>query len=390
MTAIDWLAELKDALAVLAAFGQALAALLAALWAGLKALAGPLGETLARAAADLLSYLADLPVRETLGVALVALAVEYVFGWPAFLQRRIGHPVEWMGRMIADLQSRLNDHERLSPQALKARGLFAMLFLILFWGLLAVLIVLLLRLLLPQGWRMIEALLASALLASKSLRDHVRAVHAALARRAHAKDLAEARRAVGRIVGRDTAEMDETQVVKAAVESLAENTSDGVIAPAFWLALFGLPGIVVYKVVNTADSMIGHKHAHIRHFGWAAARLDDLLNLIPARLTGLLYAMAAALTSPRAGARALHVMWRDARRHVSPNAGWPEAALAGAMDISLGGPRSYRGLVVDLAWMGDGREGLHVDDIPRALALYRRLLLLTLTLGFVIWLYLPD
>ncbi len=390
MIVLDGITELQDAFRALAALGQAAMALLAVALEGLQRLAGPLGDLFTRAFQALITHLADLPVRQTLGVALVAMAVERLVGWPAFLQRRIGHPVEWIGDMIADLESRLNDHERLSPLALRLRGLAAMLFLVLFWGLLAILVVLLLRLLLPGWHTLAEGLLASSLLAQKSLKDHVRAVHAALVRRRHPEDLTASRHAVSRIVGRDTTGMDETQVVKAAIESLAENTSDGIIAPAFWLALLGLPGIVIYKVINTADSMIGHRHAHIRHFGWAAARLDDVANYIPARITGLLYAMAAALTSPRAGSRALHVMWRDARKHVSPNAGWPEAALAGAMDISLGGPRSYRGMMVDLSWMGDGREGLGADDIPRALALYRRLLTLTLVLGFVIWLYLPD
>jgi adenosylcobinamide-phosphate synthase len=386
----ELITELGDILHLLSAIWQAVLAMLSALWGVASELAGPFGEWILRALNALLTRLADWPVRETLGVALAALAVERIIGWPGFLQARIGHPVEWSGGMIADLEERLNAHDRLSPFSLRLRGLFAMLFLILFWGLLAVLAVLLLRLLLPNWHWLAEALLASPFLAQKSLRQHVRDVYEALRRRRHPDDLVTARRVVGRIVGRDTAEMDETRIVKAAIESLAENTSDGIIAPAFWLALFGLPGIVTYKVVNTADSMIGHRHAHLLHFGWAAARLDDLFNLIPARLTGVLYAMAAALTSPRAGARALHVMWRDARRHVSPNAGWPEAALAGALDISLGGPRSYRGMVVDLAWMGDGREGLHQEDIPAALALYGRLLTLTLALGFVVWLYLPD
>ncbi len=333
--------------------------------------------------------LVEWPVRSTLQIALAALVIERILGWPQFMQDLTGHPVEWIGGMIERIERRFNQWRTFSPFRLKLLGAVMVIYLVVFWGILAWMVHrALFQLLSPQwGW-LAEAMLASVFLAQSSLRDHVRAVCMALER--HGEDLEPARHEVSRIVGRHTAELDETGVVKAAVESLAENTSDGIVAPAFWLALFGLPGIVVYKVVNTCDSMVGYKSDRFRHFGWLAARLDDVMNFLPARLTGLMLAMAAGLTRPSAGARALHVMWRDARKHVSPNAGWPEAAMAGALDISLGGPRSYPGLVVDLPWMGDGRRRLIPEDIRRALSLYGQMLTLMLVIGFFFWLFMPD
>ncbi len=321
------------------------------------------------------------PVHQNLAIALAALAIERVIGWPQALQALFGHPVEWIGAMIGRRETAWNDWQGGSPLMLRLKGALMILSLVLFWGGLAWLVH---RAAGPWrfGW-LAEALLASVFLAQSALRDHVRAVCLAL----EGGSIEQARREVGKIVGRDVSQYDESGVVTAAVESLAENTSDGIIAPAFWLALFGLPGIVAYKVVNTADSMVGHRSARFLHFGWLSARLDDVMNFIPARLTGLLLALAAALTSPSAGARAFHVMWRDARRHVSPNAGWPEAAMAGALDISLGGPRSYGGRMVDLPFMGDGRRNLAREDIRRALRLYGQMLTLTLILGFFFWLF---
>ena len=325
------------------------------------------------------------PLRETLQTALLALAIERIIGWPGFLQKLTGHPVEWMGGMIGRLEKKWND-PRASFAMRRFRGMVMMAALILFWGVLAWLLHRALNMALGQyGW-LAEALAASSLLAQSALRRHVRDVADALAE--HPGDLNPARRAVGRIVGRFTDEMDESKVAHAAIESLAENTSDGIVAPAFWLALAGLPGMVIYKLVNTGDSMVGYRSERFLAFGWAAARLDDLMNLIPARLTGLLLAMAAAITSPAAGARALHVMWRDGRKHVSPNAGWPEAAMAGALDITLGGPRSYPGgVTADFPHLGDGRERLTRRDIHRALSLYGQMLTMMLLLGFFFWLF---
>jgi adenosylcobinamide-phosphate synthase len=239
-------------------------------------------------------------------------------------------------------------------------------------------------LLAPYAWGwIVEAVLAAILIAQKSLIRHFTAVAAPLA---HA-DLAAARRALARIVGRDVASLDDSGVARAAIESLTESTSDGVVAPVFWGALFGLPGILVYKAVNTADSMIGHRDAQYAEFGWAAARLDDLLNLAPARLTGLLFAGAAWFTPGGDARAAVAVMLRDARKHDSPNAGFPEAAAAGALGVRLGGPRSYAGEVHDLPWFGDGRTAASHQDLTQAVRLVIAALLAhsLIVIAFAAW-----
>jgi adenosylcobinamide-phosphate synthase len=225
------------------------------------------------------------------------------------------------------------------------------------------------------GWGWIAvALLAFPGLAQRSLFDHVRAVERPLA----SGDLVAAREAVGMIVGRDTAALDESGVARAGIESLAESFGDGVVAPLFWLLLLGLPGIWIYKAINTADSLIGHREEPWRAFGWAAARTDDLLNLIPARIAGGLLCLA--------GAGGWRVLWRDARQHASPNAGWPEAAMAGALGLRLAGPIAYDGVMHDKPWIGEGRAQAGVGDLRRALSIYRRAcLLLWLVAGAAAW-----
>ncbi len=196
-------------------------------------------------------------------------------------------------------------------------------------------------------------------LAQRSLHDHVAAVAEAL----EADDLPGARTAVAKIVGRDTATLEASGVAAAAIESLAESFNDGVVAPAFWLAAAGLPGLYAYKAVNTADSLIGHREPRWKDFGWAAARTDDVMNLAPARLAGALIATA--------GGGGWRVMIRDARRHASPNAGWPEAAMAGALGVRLGGPVAYEGVMTDRPVFGEGSEP-SVVDLRRALAIHLR------------------
>jgi adenosylcobinamide-phosphate synthase len=296
--------------------------------------------------------------------ALVALLLERILGYPNALVVRIGHPVIWMGRLIGLLDTRLNDRTR-------GRGILALLLLLAATAAVTIPLTALLRAI-PYGW-LLEAVLATSLLAQKSLRDAVRTVAGALGR-----SLAEGRVAVSHIVGRDPEALDEAGVSRAAIESLAESTSDGVVAPLFFLILGGLPSIALYKAVNTADSMIGHKTERHLQFGWAAARLDDLLNLIPARLTALLVAGAAFFTQGAYPERAWATALSDARKHESPNAGWPEAAFAGALDFQLGGPRSYAGEVVDLPSFGSGRADLGPADIERALRLYEATLNVTL------------
>ncbi|RDE09981.1 adenosylcobinamide-phosphate synthase CbiB [Pelagibacterium lacus] len=310
-------------------------------------------------------------------IALLAAVIERLVGYPAWLVDRIGHPVMWMGTLLDRFDRRYNTAER-SYGARRARGVYAIAALVLAVLVIALGLQALLRLL-PFGW-VAEAVLASSLIAQKGLRDAVMAVADAL----RAEGIAGARTAVARIVGRDTSQLDEAGVSRAAIETLAENASDGVIAPLFYLALFGLPGAAVYKAINTADSMIGHRSERYAAFGWAAARIDDWANLIPARLTAALFA-AAARSMPEADARAA---WETARRdapgHASPNAGWPEAALAGALGFGLGGPRSYEGEIVELPRMGQGRRILERADIEIAIRLYDRAMLLALA-GLAVW-----
>jgi adenosylcobinamide-phosphate synthase len=208
---------------------------------------------------------------------------------------------------------------------------------------------------------------ASTCLAQRSLDTHVRAVADALEQ----KGIESGRHAVSQIVGRDTAELDEAGVSRAAIESLAENFSDGVVAPLFWLLVASLPGAFIYKAINTADSMIGHKSERYRAFGWASARADDLVNLPASRLTVIWLVLAAAILPGLSARHAIEAMWRDASKHRSPNAGWPEAAMAGALGLKLGGPRAYDGTMLNEPWIGDGREQIGVQDIRVALTQYR-------------------
>jgi adenosylcobinamide-phosphate synthase len=310
----------------------------------------------------------------TFQMALVALLIERLTGYPRRLQATIGHPVQWMGDLLAFIDYHIHGTQS-SKRLDLAKGVVALALLIACVLLVTVPLAWLLRWL-PYGW-IGEALLATTLLAQSDLRRFVLAVADGLE-----TSLDHARHAVSHIVGRDSSVLDESGVARAALESLAENSSDAVVAPAFWLCLLGLPGVAVYKAINTADSMIGHKSPRYIHFGRPAAKLDDLVNLPASRLTGLLIAAAAALTSPARGADAIQCMVRNAGKHVSPNAGWPEAALAGALDIRLGGPRSYAGVEVNLPWMGHGRHVLGPQQIREGVRLQgRAMTLLALMVG---------
>ena len=298
-------------------------------------------------------------------MVLLALLIEAVMGYPDWLVRSVGHPVMWIGRLIGFLDRVLN-HDRMAGASRRAAGAFAMLVVI---GATGVAAFVLERglLWLPLGV-VPAALAASTLFAQRSLHGHVARVAAALER----DGLAAGRAAVAHIVGRDTDALDEAGVARAAIESLAENFSDGVVAPALWLAAGGLAGGAVYKAINTADSMIGHRTPRHEAFGWAAARLDDLVNLPASRLSALLLAAAAATASLAAARDAWRAVLRDAPHHRSPNAGWPEAAMAGALGLALAGPRSYGGVEIKDAFMGNGRRAATAADIRRALALYHR------------------
>ncbi|HEX7752009.1 MAG TPA: adenosylcobinamide-phosphate synthase CbiB [Novosphingobium sp.] len=292
-------------------------------------------------------------------IALVALALDAAIGWPQVLYRHIGHPVGLFARVIERCEARWNRRDG-SDTRKRLSGVATVLVLIGIAGgggwLLQTAIVDLLG---PWGWPLI-ALLAFPALAQRSLHDHVAAVAQAL----RSGDLAGSREAVGMIVGRDTQALDEPGVARAAIESLAESFCDGVAAPLFWLLALGLPGVWAYKAINTADSLIGHREERWRAFGWAAARSDDLLNLLPARLAGAAICLAAG--------GGWCILWRDARKHASPNAGCPEAAMAGALDLRLAGPITYDGVLHDKPWIGDGRESAVVQDVERALRFYIR------------------
>lgn len=294
---------------------------------------------------------------------LAALALDMIVGDLPGAFRFMPHPVALVGRAASWFDNRLN-RERRGEQARKVRGLVTVAALVAAAAALGFALAAVLRTV-RYGWA-IEILLVAILLAQRSLFEHVAAVGQALSQ----GGIVGGREAVRHIVGRDPQSLDEHGVARAAIESLAENFSDGVVAPALWYALFGLPGMFVYKTVNTLDSMIGHKTPRYLHFGWAAARLDDAANLVPARLAGALIAIAGVLMPRASGWDALRIMLRHARKHRSVNAGWPEAAMAGALDLSLAGPRQYGGELVEDAWIGEGTEEAGSAEIRHALGLF--------------------
>jgi adenosylcobinamide-phosphate synthase len=297
---------------------------------------------------------------EFAGAMVVALAVDAVLGWPERLFRIIGHPVTWLGRLIEALDAAWN-RDSDPPAFRRAAGVVTMfaataLPVVLAW---------IVQAQLTTEWSriVIAGILAWPFVALRSLHDHV----AAVAHPLQSGDIEAARAAVSRIVGRDPLSLDEAAIARAAIESLAENTSDGIVAPVFWGVLFGLPGIVGYKAINTLDSMIGHRTPRYEAFGWAAARLDDVVNFIPARLTCVLFASLSA--QPRV---AMWCMMRDGARHRSVNAGWVEAAMAGALGVRLSGPRIYHGIVANEPWLNEAARDPLAADIGRALKLYGR------------------
>ena len=297
---------------------------------------------------------------------LAALIIEAVLGYPAWLLARIGHPVMWAGRMIGAMDRRWNH----APYA-RATGVLTAIVLVVLSGMAGLLIERI-----ASGWIGMAAiiLIAMAGLAQRSLHDHVVAVFQPLA----AGQIEQARTALSRIVGRDTAGLDTSGIAAAATETLAESFCDGIVAPAFWFLILGLPGLFAFKAISTADSMIGHLDNRYRDFGWACARLDDVMNWLPARLAGGLICLV--------GGGGWRIMWRDARNHLSPNAGWPESAMAGALAVRLGGGAAYDGDWIARETLGDGAPP-NVADLMQAMAIYRRAcLLLWLAIGGAAWL----
>lgn len=299
-------------------------------------------------------------------LALIAVATEAAIGYPDALYRLIGHPVTWIGRLIAWCDKAWNS-ETQSFEERRWRGIYTLVLLLAVSILSGLVLTAVLTHLFGGLAVLLAGIVGSSLLAQRSLHAHVAAVASAL----ETDGIEAGRRAVSMIVGRDTRALDEAAVSRAAIESLAENFSDGIVAPLFWMVVGGLPGAIAYKAVNTADSMIGHKSERYLAFGWAAARFDDLVNLPASRLSALWFVLAAALSPGLSPRRALAVLFRDAGHHRSPNAGWPEAAMAGALGIQLSGPRIYNGQEVAERWVGEGRRDLAAGDIRAALELYR-------------------
>jgi adenosylcobinamide-phosphate synthase len=288
----------------------------------------------------------------------LAMILDAIFGEPKWLWSRLPHPAVLMGRLIAWGDEHFNngEHKRIKGALMMIAFCCAM-------GILGLLLGTL-------GWP-IQVIITAILLAQRSLVDHVLAVAKGLR-----TGLEEGRAEVAMIVGRETGQMDENAVGRAAIESAAENLSDGIIAPAFWFAVAGLPGLLIYKITNTADSMIGYRTPRYEAFGWAAARLDDVLNFIPARLTALLIApMQITKIGP------------DARLHRSPNAGWPEAAMALRLDIALSGPRTYEGQLTDFPWVNAAaRKVAAPRDIEQTVAVLWSAWAAALALSLLLWL----
>lgn len=300
---------------------------------------------------------------------LIALAIDAAIGWPDTIYRRIGHPVTWIGALIVRLETRLN----VAGRARKGWGVAVCVVVTTAAALPAIALVWAL----PSGviGAVAMGVLCWPLVAARAMYTHVDAVRRPLI----AGDMTQARYHVSMIVGRDPAQLDSAGIARAALESLAENTSDGVVAPLFWGAVLGPAGIAAYKAINTLDSMIGHKTPRYIDFGWFSARLDDWVNLIPARMTGAIFAATS-----RHAARAANVMMRDARAHRSPNAGWPEAAMAGALNIRLSGPRSYGNDVTDEPWLNGQAPDPSPASMTDGLAIYTRTIwVLGLCLGLI-------
>lgn len=284
---------------------------------------------------------------------LIACILEATFGYPKFIYNTIKHPVVWMGAVITCLEQNCNRQKNARLA-----------------GIITIVILLAITLAISLsiqsfGNIYVEAICIASLLAFRSLYQHVNAVYQALC----VNNLEKSRTELAKIVGRDTAELDESEICKAAIESLAESFSDGVVAPIFWAACFGLSGIACYKAINTADSMIGHKTPRYKYFGWAAARLDDVANLIPARLSAVLIIAAY----PPSLWERVRAIWNEAKKHASPNSGYPEAAMAYALGVCLGGRRSYDGEIHESPPIGEGlRQEITIHDLQKALRIYVR------------------
>lgn len=313
-------------------------------------------------------------------ILFFAMIIDLIVGDPQPIYKRIKHPVTWMANMLMTGEHYLNIKNK-GKVALRITGLMWISFCCLFWFIISYLVEYALLEIDHRG--ILLALVVSIFLAFRSLIDHVNNVKNVLQK----NDIKNSRIELAKIVGRSTENLDKTAITRASIESLAENFSDGVIAPAFWFLIGGLPGIVTYKMINTADSMIGNKSDRYIHFGWASAKIDDLANYIPARATAAIFILSTALTKCGSAKNGLKIAIRDNGHHASPNAGWPESAMAGILNVRLGGPRSYaNGSTKDAAWLGDGDE-IVITDLDRAIRITKYswgLLIISLLCGTVI------
>lgn len=317
---------------------------------------------------------------------LLAIILDMVVGDPDWLWRKFPHPVVGFGKVISILDQRLN-RIRDNRQMRKKLGVLALAIMLLLALIVGLLLGSIFRQLGIIGFA-IEIVIVAVLIAQKSMSDHIKAIIDPLAK----GDIEGARTAVSMIVGRQTSQMETSDVARSSIESLAENFSDGVVAPVFWYAILGLPGILMYKMLNTADSMIGHKTVEHEDFGWASAKLDDLANWLPARLSAILIAIAALFSrGTRSFKNAIWTVLNNASLHRSPNAGWPETAMAGALGIVLSGPRSYNGIITHEPYLNPtGRLKLTHLDLENAhklfwLACIFEALFIVLILTFSVW-----
>jgi adenosylcobinamide-phosphate synthase len=301
-----------------------------------------------------------------------AFCIDALIGWPDWLFKQIGHPVTWMGWLVRQCDQTLN-WVSFKPHKRRLGGVATVLIVLFVTLTLSAIVVAAILAFIPEGWlqNLAIGIVAWPFLAVRSMATHIKDIIRPL----EEDNLPAARHAVSMIVGRDPSSLDKPAICRASLESLAENTSDGITAPLFWGVLFGLPGIAAYKAINTMDSMIGHKTITYRDFGWAAARLDDVVNWIPARLTGFLFALVSA--QPK---RAFQVIRADANKHRSPNAGWPEAAMASGVKCRLSGPRQYCDRIEAEPWVNETDPDPQVSDLKMGLSLYRRTLVALLFL----------
>lgn len=299
-----------------------------------------------------------------LPIMIIAVIIDAIWGDPKRLYQRITHPIVWIGKLIEHLDLRLN-HPLASSSIQKRKGFYALALTIALPSTIGLLIQHILFRYFPKPIAtLFSALIASIFIAGRSLSEHVQAVQIELEK----NNMETARIAVGHIVGRKTATLDESGVSRAAIESLAENFSDGVTAPIFWGCIGGLPGIIAYKAINTADSMIGHTTKRHKYFGYASAKLDDYINLPASRLSALWITLA----TKKHPISFMKSVASEAKKHNSPNAGWPEAAMALCMNIQLAGPRQYQETLMNTPWIGQGRSGLNHKDIKSALSIFQK------------------